>query len=493
MDLSAEVARRLSGAEAELQRRLSRDPHRPIYHFLPPSTWMNDPNGLIRWKGQYHLFYQYNPNGPFWGTMHWGHAVSPDLVHWTDLPVALAPTPGGPDADGCFSGCAVDDDGTPTLIYTGVRGDEQLPCIATSADDLLTWTKHPGNPVIPAPPPDPDITMFRDHSAWREGDTWYQVVGSGIRDRGGAALLYRSPDLRAWEYLHPLCVGDSGSREPVWTGTQWECPDFFPLDGAHALVVSVRDEERLHYAAYMTGEYADHRFSPRTVGYVDTGGHLYAPQTFRDDDGRRIMFGWVWEGRSVEAQRAGNLAGVLSLPRVLGLRPDGGLAMDPAPELRALRGAHQAWTGLQVAPEARGVLPDVRGDALEVVAEIEPGHADEVGIVLRASPDGAEETRVVYDRVNGRFGVDRARSSLSADATRDEHWGPLELADGEPLRLHILLDRSVVEVFANGRACATSRIYPSRPDSTGVGMFARGGGATLARLDLWDMRSIWEK
>ena len=105
---------------------------------------MNDPNGLIYWKGHYHLFYQYVPNDPPWETKHWGHAVSTDLVHWLDLPVALAPTPGGPDQDGCFSGCAVNHDGVPTLIYTGVRGEHQLPCLATSPDDLITWQKYRG-------------------------------------------------------------------------------------------------------------------------------------------------------------------------------------------------------------------------------------------------------------------------------------------------------------------------------------------------------------
>lgn len=125
------------------------DPHRPIYHFLPEANWLNDPNGLIQWQGQYHVFYQYNPNGPFHGTIHWGHAVSPDLVNWRHLPVALAPTPNSPDQDSCFSGCAVDNNGVATFIYTGVRGEDQLACVATSTAELLiNWQKYAGNPVI---------------------------------------------------------------------------------------------------------------------------------------------------------------------------------------------------------------------------------------------------------------------------------------------------------------------------------------------------------
>ena len=126
------------------------DPHRPVFHFLPVKNWMNDPNGVIQWNGQYHLFYQYNPHGAFHGTIHWGHAVSSDLVHWRHLPIALTPTPEGLDKDGCWSGCAIDNNGVPTLFYTGVF--PQVQCTATSSDDhLLTWQKHP-EPVISAPP-----------------------------------------------------------------------------------------------------------------------------------------------------------------------------------------------------------------------------------------------------------------------------------------------------------------------------------------------------
>ena len=159
--------------------RLAADPHRPQYHFLPPANWMNDPNGLIQWRDHYHLFYQYNPHGPVWGSIHWGHAISDDLAHWRDLPIALEPTPGGVDEDGVFSGCAVDDDGVPSILYTGVRrlADDsrvELPCLATSSDDeLRTWHKHPHNPVIASPPPGVDVLGFRDHSVWQEDGTWY--------------------------------------------------------------------------------------------------------------------------------------------------------------------------------------------------------------------------------------------------------------------------------------------------------------------------------
>jgi beta-fructofuranosidase len=462
--------------ENTLTEKLARDPHRPRYHFLPPAHWMNDPNGLICWKGEYHLFYQHNPNGAFWGTMHWGHAVSRDLVRWRHLPIALAPTPGGPDKDGCFSGCAVDDDGTPTLIYTGVNPEVQ--CLATSTDDLLTWRKHPGNPVIAAPPADLRVTGFRDPWVWREDDTWQMLVGSGIQDVGGTVLLYQSPDLVSWRYVGPICVGDRKE-----TGETWECPGLFPLGNQHVLIIS---PVPLRQALFFIGTYEGGQFTPEKRGVLDAGGHFYAPQAIVDAQGRRLIIGWLWEGRDDAAQRAAGWAGVQSLPRVLSLRADGSLGMEPLPELAVLRGRHRRFEGLKLSAGFT-LLPDVEGDCLEMVVELEPEDAREVGLAVRVSPGGEEETRIVYDADARRLVVDRERSSESPDVDRSAYGGPLKLAPGEPVRLHVFLDRSVVEVYANGQACVTSRIYPARPDSRGVSLFAHGGGARARSVDAWEI------
>jgi len=460
------------------------DPHRPCYHFLPPAHWMNDPNGLIRWKGKYHLFYQHNPFAATWGLMHWGHAVSEDLVHWRHLPIALTPTPGGPDQDGCWSGCAVNDRGTPTLIYTGVQKGHQRPCLATSRDDdLLTWEKYAGNPVISAPPAGLEVIGFRDHSVWQEGDAWYQLIGSGIQGIGGTALLYRSPDLRHWEYIGPLCIGH---REE--TGEMWECPDFFALGEKHVLIVSPIP---LRKAIYWTGTYAGHRFTPEVQGVVDYGGHFYAPQTFCDDRGRRILFGWLWEGRSGEACQTAGWAGVMSLPRVLSLRPDGQLSQTPAPEVERLRGQHWRFEDIEVSPTSTGALSEIQGDSLEILAEFEPGEATEFGIRVRCSPDGVEQTEIVYDRLEKRLAVNREHSSLDPATHRDTFAAPLGSAADEKLTLHIFLDRSVVEVFANDQICLTSRIYPARSDSLGLDLWVQDGSARLRSLDVWEMRSIY--
>lgn len=477
------------------QRPSADDPHRPVYHFLPPANWLNDPNGLIHWQGKYHLFYQHNPSGPVHGRIHWGHACSEDLIHWTHLPVALAPTPGGPDEEGCWSGCAVvDDAGVPTFLYTGVRDGyrRQQACLATSSDDLLSLTKHPGNPIIPGPPAGMEALGFRDHTVWREDDGWYQLIGSGIQGVGGAVLLYRSPDLRQWEYLHPLLVGEHGQSGPLWTGSMWECPDFFPLGDQHTLVFSIWDDQQLHYTAYFVGSYAEHRFTPRTVRMLDFGGrHFYAPQTLLDGQGRRLIWGWLVEGRPVHAQVAAGWSGALSLPRVLTMHPAGVIGMTPAPELAALRGGYVQLADQELAAVGLGGLHDVRGDTLEIQATIELDAATQVALSVRRAPGGEEETRISYDAGSGQLALDRARSSLDPETERTRHEGELRLAPGEPLQLQVFLDRSVIEVFANGRACITSRIYPTRSDSLGLELTGIAGRAYVRRLDVWEMRSIW--
>ena len=164
---------------------------RPALHFAPQRNWMNDPNGLIQWRGRIHLFYQHNPGGMTLEHIAWGHASSTDLWNWADHPLALEPGPFGPDRDGCWSGCAVVHDGTPHLLYTGLRGPVTLPCLAAASDqDLIRWSRYERNPVIAGPPPEPGVRAFRDHAAWQAGSAWYQVIGGGLADRGGALFRH---------------------------------------------------------------------------------------------------------------------------------------------------------------------------------------------------------------------------------------------------------------------------------------------------------------
>ena len=323
-----------------LRAKLAADPERPRYHFLAPANWMNDPNGPIYWKGDYHMFYQYNPNGAYWGDMHWGHATSRDMIHWKHLPVALAPTPGGPDKDGCFSGSAIDHAGVPTLFYTGVWPEVQ--CVATS-EDMMQWTKYSRNPVVAGPPAGLDVVGFRDPALWKEGDEWLLAIGSGFKGVGGVVLLYESKNLTDWTYLHPLATGaldpSVKSNDPVATGEMWECPDFFPLGERFAMLVSSRGHVR-----YFTGRYDERKFHSELEGVADFGAY-YAAKSMVDAKGRRILWGWIQERRTVDAQKAAGWSGAISLPRILSARGDGALGIEPVPEIEMLRGRATEFRG----------------------------------------------------------------------------------------------------------------------------------------------------
>lgn len=474
--------------EFEAMRRAIPDPrHRPQYHFTPPANWLNDPNGLVQWNGQYHLFYQYNPSGPFHGSIHWGHAVSDDLVHWEDEPVALEPTPDSPDEHGCWSGAFVDDDGTPRAMYTGGSGRVQLPCLATADDtDLRSWSKDTSNPVIESPPDSIDIfssahwkAEFRDHALYEADGIWYQIIGSGIEGKGGVALLYRSENLREWEYCRPLLAGDWRETGPIW-----ECPELLRFDEGALLHVSDYSN-----VVTFTGTYDEDsmQFTPRHRCLLDHGA-FYAPQSFETDDGRTITFGWVREARSTESQWDAGWSGLMSLPRVISMTDEQRPRVDVAEEVTRLRKARHRFENIQVSPGESGYLEGVSGDALEISATFDAEGAEEFGLILRESPDGEEQTVITCDVRQREVIVNRDESSLDPHVDDSPQSMPIRLEDDGTITLHLFLDRSVIEVFANDAQCLTSRIYPMRSDSNGLDLYTTRDEVTVASLDIWEMR-----
>jgi beta-fructofuranosidase len=475
----------ISEAARRTRQTFTADWHRPRYHFLPPSNWMNDPNGVIQWQGQYHLFYQHNPGGPLWGDMHWGHAVSPDLIHWQDLPLAIAPTPGSPDEAGIFSGCIVNHDGTPTVFYTGTRGERnniQTQCLATSADNLLTWQKHPGNPIIGEVPPEAGQTAdFRDPFVWKEADGWYMVLGSRIQDVGGVVFLYRSQNLIDWEYLNPLLVSDAAPNTGIW-----ECPNFFKLDDRWVLIISGHTGSSTGDVAYFVGDYANHRFTPTSRGILDFG-QLYAPLSMLDDQNRRILFGWVREARSEVEQRQAGWSGVQSIPRVLALDDQERLHMTPVPELEKIRMQHHHYNAMDLTERVR---LDVTGLAFDISAEFEVQAGGQCSISLACAPDNQEHIDIAYDAATQHLIVRKVGASGAGALVTHIREARHELAAGEMLQLRILLDGSVVEIIANERTSITSRVYSSHAENNGVAV--SGTNARLHALDLWEMPSIWQ-
>ena len=476
----------LTGARAHLD---STDAHRPRFHFTPPQNWMNDPNGLIQYKGVYHLFYQHNPWDAVWGDMHWGHATSLDLVHWTDRPIALPPTPGTFDEGGCFSGCAVvNDDGLPTFIYTGVLEHDkeknyrpQSQGIAVSHDGLETFVKHPDNPLIPLPPSDFETKDFRDPCVWKDGDWWYNVIGSGEIGGGGKALLYRSHDLVEWEYLNPILTGD-----PEESGRIWECPSFFKLDGKWVLFISPIPGGKVKY---FVGDFDGRKFTPDSFQVFDYGSS-YAPQTFVDEQGRRLLFGWIREDRRGELHDAAGWAGAMSLPQELTLNANGKLNIAPVGEVKALRRNQKNWAMKTLTPGSGNLLADVSGNALEIWLDIEPGDAEKITLSFYQTPDGAEQTHLVYDVKAKTLGFNRSQSSLQDGVGKHLHETKIDLGDNEHLLLNLFLDRSVVELFANQNTYLATRVYPTKYDAQGMSISVQGGSAKVNLLSVWEMQSI---
>lgn len=470
--------------------------HRPRFHLLPREGWTNDPIGPIFWGGRYHLFHQANPEGAFWARPHWGHFASADLVHWEHLPIAMSPTQDGVDADGCYSGCIVDHDGVATMYYTGVRGavgpaQQQATCVATSTDpDLRVWAKYPGNPVT-VPPVGYDLLGFRDPFVWRDGDRWRQLVGSGIAGRGGALFLYASTDLRSWTFLGPALIGDGRAQGEDWTALMWECPALLPFGapdgGGSVLLVSLHDETRTHYPVAMLGSFDGREFVPHRMQRMDFGPDYYAPCVMVDARGRRICWGWAWEARAAGTQGVAGWAGVLTLPRVL-TDHGGRLGVEPLDELRRLRSTRLPVTAEPCADGWRAA--GAGGDTIEVLVDIAPVDGP-VGVRVRCSPDGAERTEITYDRARAVLRVDRDHASLDPGALGGVYEGPLALG-AEPLRLRVFVDRSLVEVYANGVTVATLRIYPSRPDSLGVEVFGPGGDPPVTRFEAYRMGSVFD-
>lgn len=451
--------------------------YRPFYHFTPVAHWMNDPNGLVYYQGEYHLFYQYYPEGMAWGPMHWGHAVSTDLVHWQQLPIALFPDAAGDIWSGSVvvdvhnsSGFFPDGSGLVAL-YTLAGAAPQQQCLAYSVDRGRTWTKYAGNPVLA----NPGVTDFRDPKVIWHAPTqrWIMIVAGGI------VRFYSSPDLKIWTFESLL-------------SDESECPDFFalPVDGntqQQQWVVSLGGR------TYYLGDFDGHSFH-KTAGpfVVDYGADFYAVQSYSDipeEDGRRIWIGWMdnWEyGQQVPTSP---WRGAMTVPRCMTLqtRPDGvRLLQAPVRELRSLHGPCTHLEQQTVRPDNNIVLA-ADGDVLDISVKFQLETASEFGLLVRVGQ--GQRTLIGYDTVAKQLFVDRTQAGVSDfnSTFAARHCAPLA-PDNMTITLRILVDRSSVEVFANGGVVVlTEQIFPD-PASTGVQVYALDGTVTLCSLDLYPMQ-----
>ena len=508
-----------------LRELLWQDPHRPRYHLMPPEGYFNDANGALFWNGRYHLFYlartpiphPEKPGKKSWVAL-WDHVSSRDLVHWVYHPPAVIPKKDGSMPMGIFSGGAIKNAPRPTLIYF-VPGQGILISVAQD-DDLIEWKELPQNPVI-LPGTKEDEFGVGDPSGWYEDGKYYALVGGKNRKRGydgDCTSLFTSTDLVNWDYQGPFY-----KSERKWTREEEDaaCSDFYRLDNSDTHMLLMHSHRPFWSVThYYLGRYENERFFPENHGRMSwLGGQLSGPESLIDGDGRNIFFGWIAENRLGGEYLFGYdnelLPGkndlyawgsVMSLPRVMSLLEDGVLGIKPAPELEMLRYNPRQKEDIEILQNKEVTLEGMDGDVLELFVELDPGDAREIGVKVRCSPDKSEETLITYNPAAGTLTVNFQKSTVKDNViyrgfyhTNEPYAGmidhttqkaPFQLKDGETLKLRIFLDRSVLEVFANDRQCITQRIYPSKPESQEIRLFARGGNGKALDIKAWDMEQV---
>ena len=459
---------------------------RPGFHLSPRTGWMNDPNGFSWHDGKYHMFYQYHPYDSHWGPMHWGHAVSTDLLHWEYLPAALAPDEIY-DRDGCFSGSALTlPDGRQLLMYTGVvrerqanggYNEVQTQCLAVG--DGVDYVKYEKNPVLDGKdiPEGGSRFDFRDPKMWREEDGTYRcIIGNRPADGSGQILLFESPDGYAWHYKKVLAANHNRF------GKMWECPDFFPLDGKWVLLTSPQDMLPSGFEYHngngtlcLIGAYdrEAEEFTEETDQSIDYGIDFYAPQTVLTPDGRRVMIGWMQNWDTCNHRRTHDEAwfGQMSLPRELSIK-NGRLYQTPVRELEEMRRDRVSYQGVTVSGTVR--LEGVRGRRVDMEVTVRPEEGCDLyrKFAIRLAQNDLYHTSLSFRPGESVLKVDR-KFSGSRRAIIHQRRSKVNHRGGE-LKLRIILDRFSVEAFVNDGEQVLSAVLYTDQEADGISFLADG-------------------
>ncbi|NOT46393.1 MAG: glycoside hydrolase family 32 protein [Acidobacteria bacterium] len=487
--------------------------YRPQIHFSPPANWMNDPNGMVYHNCEYHLFYQYYPNDTVWGPMHWGHAVSRDLVRWKNLPIALEPDKLGY----IFSGSAVADknnsagfknsSNTPLIAmftYHDPEGDKagrtdyQYQAIAVSRDDGRTWSKFDKNPVIPNPE---KLRDFRDPKVfWHEpAKRWIVSLAVGDHIR-----FYESADMKTWT----LAGRFGGEGVGAQTGV-WECPDLFPLkvEGTNetkwVLLVSINPGAPMGGSAtqYFVGSFDGKTFRsddpPDRIRWLDHGRDNYAGVTWGNvPNGRRIFLGWMSNWEYAQKVPTAPWRSAMTLPRDLGLRKTSegiGIVQKFSPETAALRSA-EFFNLKNKNADSKLPLGKAGEPMAEITVEIDltKSSAGEFGI--EAANAKGEKMVVGFEAAGKRFFTDRISagdSSFSKDFIKGRHYAPRINTDST-VKLHVIFDAASVELIADdGTVAMTDTFFPSETLND-FSLVAAAGNARIVKARGWPLRSIWK-
>ncbi len=418
---------------------------RPHYHFTAPYGWINDPNGLIFFGGKYHLFYQNNPYEPTWSSMHWGHAISDDMLNWEHLPIALAPSEEYDlcENGGVFSGTAIEHEGKMYVYYTAARnrGDEriQCQCLAISSDGIV-FKKHENNPLIFAPSGF-NAAHFRDPKVWKKDGVFYMICGCSDHEERGNILIFSSKDGVNFDYNGAMLRATAGE------GFMWECPDLFTVDGHDILIYSpmgVPGEKTVYRIGKL--DYDTLKFKTSGCGVLDYGYNFYAPQTLLSSSDERVMFGWLtpWRCNPTHNIPHGTYdlgwRGLMSIPRVL---KTNGEILKIYP--------HDVLKGLQ---SSRLVEKNPVFECGEIRAVVNKEKTTAKKLLITLSTDDDYYTRII---------MDLELEELVIDASECDCYGggtvrlPLKSND-----LHVFVDRYSIELFANDyTACHTLTLYPN--------------------------------
>ncbi|WP_297429714.1 GH32 C-terminal domain-containing protein [Clostridium sp.] len=482
--------------------------YREQYHYSVPSGWGNDPNGMVYFNGEWHLFYQYYPDGVSWGPMHWAQAVSTDLIHWKDLGIAIAPGDVNP-GDGqryIFSGSAVVDKDNTSGFFDGIEGGglvavytednnvagTQQQSIAYSKDNGRTWTKYNnGDPVLTNAMDPLKSSDFRDPKIfWSEdANEWMMVVA------GGPLRFFSSKDLKTWKAegnqptittecpdLYKLQVGDTGTYKWVLSegGRYYRVGDFKQVDGVWNFVPD-SDE-------HLVMNFAPDAYAAQT--YYGTGEN-------GTPDGRRIMIQWMnnWSYAGSIGQITQTFNGQYTLQNEMKLvKTDDGIRLiqQPIKEYESLRQAPTTFNNVTISPNQPNIMSNIQGSQYEIVSEFTPdANTTEVGFKLRVGKDSGQETVVKYNTETGEVTIDRSKSGKAPSSSfKDPAVGKVtKTADGK-IQLHIFVDSSSVEVYANdGQVTGTTQIFPNRT-SQGIEVYSVGGN-TQATIQYYPLKGVW--
>jgi fructan beta-fructosidase len=487
-----------------------KEKYRQQFHFSPKEKWMNDPNGMVFFNDEYHLFYQYHPFGTTWGPMHWGHAVSKNLIHWEQLPIALYPDEHG----AIFSGSAVVDwnntsgffqDGPGLVaIYTSADNypdsdrPRQRQSLAYSNDNGRTWTKYEGNPVLS----DVNITDYRDPKVFwhEETNKWVMVLATGQ-----SVMIYSSPNLKDWEFASEF-GSHAGSHDGVW-----ECPDLFqlPVDGDKnnqkwVMFVSIGDNPEFKEGSrtqYFIGDFDGSTFvnenTDETILWMDHGRDNYAGVSWSDipvEDGRRIYIGWMSNWRYANQVPTEDWRSAMTLPRELSLTSgEAGvrLAQKVVSEFNSIRKGSEVYQDVTIESNQPATF-NMFNPLTEVNIEFKKQDSNSFGLVLQSAED--DKTVIRYDVEMEKLFVDRTEAG---DNSFSESFAALQEASlkiaHDRINLQIFIDASSIEVFANdGNVAFTSLIFPNQPYEKIV-LFSDEGNTLVSSLKLTELDSIWKK